>query len=607
MTFLPWFKNFAKIILISSTVIIISIFLGSIVSKPISLTFAESLEEIQNQIKEAESELSKIKTKAANIQNTLNNLSGKLNVTKGQINSLQSDIDDISSDITNLNRKMDLKKLELDQNTKIRNQTLRNLYITNRKSLLELLLEPNILANTSQAAAYHFTFINNSENLIGNINRDIKKYESDKNELEEIKEQVEKQKDDLLALASKLSSQVSSTKNALSATDQEKAAIQKKLSELSAKQQELLAEKTETFSTSVGDVPLKGDPNSRADYNPGFKKAFAAFSFGAPHRKGMSQYGAKGRAESGQDYKEILRSYYGDVEIKEVDLPKNIRTTSGTMELDGRYLKGLAEMPSSWPSDALKAQAIAARTYAMSYVGWRTNNTNPGGRICTTESCQVWSSSKASSSSAAKWHDAVSDTKGVIMISKKTGEIFSAWYASTSGGYNYQYTSLGHTTRGGWDTKCSGKDCWTSKAYENIGGSSWFYKGWYKTRSNKSCGRSHPWLTEKEFADIVGALVLYEEDENNQKHLSQPDAKSCWGKDIGETWSRDKVREKSGIKEINDVDVSYSSGGVTAEVKIKTNKGEYKFSGGDFKAIFNLRAPGSIHLKSLLFNVEVRD
>ena len=84
---------------------------------------------------------------------------------------------------------------------------------------------------------------------------------------------------------------------------------------LSIRQQALLAEKTGSFQTTVGEVPVADDPASRPDYNPGFSPAFAGFSFGAPHRKGMSQYGAYGRAKSGQNAEEILRWYY-NVELK---------------------------------------------------------------------------------------------------------------------------------------------------------------------------------------------------------------------------------------------------------------------------------------------------
>ena len=84
-----------------------------------------------------------------------------------------------------------------------------------------------------------------------------------------------------------------------------------KIAALTARQQEILAAKSGTFQTTVGEVPLADDPASRPDYNPGFSPAFAAFSFGAPHFKGMSQYGAYGRSKSGQNTEEILRAYYG--------------------------------------------------------------------------------------------------------------------------------------------------------------------------------------------------------------------------------------------------------------------------------------------------------
>jgi len=615
-----WRRKLKNVFILSLAILPVFVFI--IKPRAIHVIKAETLEELEQQKEEAEkdlekkqSELSSIQEKADAISKTIGDLSGKLSVTKTQINDLETQIKSLTDDIQNLSQKMDIKQSELNQREKIRDLTLRNLYINDTQNILELLLAGNNVVSLTQSAFYFQSFVDNSENLIISINNDIKQFAKDKKTIEEIKDQVEKQKKDMATLAAKIASEVNSAQGELTEVSQKKVAVQqdlneinKKLSEISAKQRALLAEKTETFSTSVGDVPTSGDPNSRADYDPGFTKAFAAFSFGAPHRKGMSQYGAKGRAESGQDYKDILKAYYGDIEITEPgNLPITIRTSSGTFDLDGKYLKGIAEMPSDWPMEALKAQAIAARTYALSYIGYRRDSGGGSGQICTTENCQVWSSSKASSSSATRWHQAVEETKGKIMIGKATGEIFSAWYAASSGGYNYSYTSLGHSTSGGWDTKCKSRDCWTSDAYESIGSSPWFYKGWYKSRSNKSCGRSHPWLTEEEFADIIGALALYEDDKDNQKHLSQPDAQSCYGENIPDTWSKDTVREKSGISEIKSVDVSYSSGGYTAEVKVNTNKGEYKFSGEDFKAIFNLRAPGVIHLKSMLFNIEVKD
>jgi peptidoglycan hydrolase-like amidase/uncharacterized protein YoxC len=567
---------------------------------------ADEADEIQKEIDKKKGELAAVIEKANKINDELKKLSGDLSLSNGKLNSVRAQIKDLQADIVNVSNKLEIKKKDLEERNKIKDLLLRSIYISEKNnSLTKMLITQKSISDAAQKTNYYLSFINTSNNIIGQISNSIDSYEKDKAEIEKIKAGVEKQENDLKVLVQKLASQVASSKNDLASTSQEQNDIQRKLNELSAEQKKLLEQKAGSFETSVGDVPSTGDSNSNPNYNPGFKPAFAAFSFGAPHRQGMSQYGAKGRAEEGQDYKEILKAYYGDVEIKEIDgIIETIKTDKGGMEFEGKYLKGLAEMPSSWHKEALKAQAVAARTYALARIGWRVSNPNSGSTICTTETCQVWSSSKASSSSAANWHKAVEDTKHLVLVSKKTGEIFSPLYAATSGGYNYSYTSLGHTTSGGWDTKCGSKNCWTDDAFESIGRSPWFYKGWYKTRSNQSCSRTHPWLNEEEFADIIGAVVLYEKDSDNQKHLSQVDAQKCWGKDINDTWSRDKVKQESGITSVKDISVSYSSNGQTSQVKVNTNKGEHNFSGEDFKAIFNLRAPGAIQIKSSLFNIE---
>jgi len=86
------------------------------------------------------------------------------------------------------------------------------------------------------------------------------------------------------------------------------------LSALSSKQQEIINAKSGGFTASVGDSDLADDINASIK---GFKDnapsgSFAVFSFGGyTHRKGMSQYGARGRAQNGQNANQILKAYYG--------------------------------------------------------------------------------------------------------------------------------------------------------------------------------------------------------------------------------------------------------------------------------------------------------
>jgi hypothetical protein len=55
------------------------------------------------------------------------------------------------------------------------------------------------------------------------------------------------------------------------------------------------------------------------------------------------------------------------------------------------YLKGIAEMPASWPMAALEAQAIAARSYALATTGWDGREGEPlDTPICATTACQVY-------------------------------------------------------------------------------------------------------------------------------------------------------------------------------------------------------------------------
>lgn len=420
-------------------------------------------------------------------------------------------------------------------------------------------------------------------------------------DLEDRKKTLEKERGSLAYLKTETDRRAQSVRKLVGEASAYQSKLTATISSLTALQESILNAKSGTFQTTVGDVPLADDPASRPDYNPGFSPAFAAFSFGAPHFKGMSQYGAFGRAKSGQDAETILRAYYGGgVEIKkDYDADKQIGVEGyGRMDIE-TYVKRIYEMPNSWGGEggmeALKAQAVAARSYALA---WTREGT--GGNICTTESCQVYKNANK----GGTWEEAVNATRGWVLV--KDGKIVSSWYASTSGGYQEAYNTLAYlqngsnyTTPAFWDTP-SGRGGWTSQAYEKTAGSPWFYKGWYKDRAGDSCGRSHPWLTSEEMADILNAwVVLFQGGGEGSKVTPMG---SCWG---GNPYSISELRTIGGYTSVSGVSVTYSDGGVTASVTFQTNKGSTPpISGVDFKKAFNLRAPGRISLKSGLFNIE---
>ncbi|MCI0635357.1 MAG: SpoIID/LytB domain-containing protein [Actinobacteria bacterium] len=98
------------------------------------------------------------------------------------------------------------------------------------------------------------------------------------------------------------------------------------------------------------------------------------------------------------------------------------------------YLYGLAEVPSSWPAAALRAQAIAARTYAF------TKAANSQHRpVC---DCALYASSfdqvyagwdKEGGLDGDRWVSAVDDTLDQVVLDG--GQTIQAFYMSSSGGY----------------------------------------------------------------------------------------------------------------------------------------------------------------------------
>lgn len=491
-----------------------------------------------------------------------------------QVNSIKKRVAFIEYDLILKEKNIEQSYKNLERQQQILNATIRDYYIKSyNNNPLTLFLSAGSVSELTQVLGYQKATADRDKAIITNIVVSI-------TGLEQRKKELESERANIVIVKDKLDKIVAGAR-AYQAT------LANTIAQLSAKQQEILSAKSGTFVTAVGDVPLADDPKASPNYNPGFSPAFAAFSFGGyTHRKGMSQYGAKGRAESGQNATTILSAYYGKAPVGK-DTNGTIKVSGyGDIDFEGRYLLGIAEMPSTFHKEALKAQAIAARSYAYRY---KQN----GQEICATESCQVYSNSKADNP-PAEWRQAVEETRGQVI------EDVVTYYSSTTGGY---------ITTMGWDTTSANKDTWTSGAYEKIGNSPWFYKAWYTQSysiSSNTCGRSHPWLNQEEMADVLNAYLIQNKSGVDNGRIT-PITTSCWGGNpytIGE--ARDLANSVGGgaVTSVSSVSVTYSNDGTTANISFATNRGSVSLSGSDFKQIFNLRAPGYISIKSPLYNIE---
>jgi len=318
------------------------------------------------------------------IQKQIDELNILLNTNKGEASKIQAKLKSIQSQISVAVTKLKITEANIkDRSEKVSTQYLilsvkiREMYMRLRSQPLWISLFSTMnMGEVRRELAYRQDSNEADKQMIVSLVSEIGKLEADKKALEKQKLQLAKLQADLDAQNAVFQKEIKE--------------ISTKIAVLSARQQAILAEKQGTFTTTVGDVPLADDVNARPDYNPGFSPAFAAFSFGAPHFKGLSQYGAFGRAKSGQNAETILHAYYGGVEIKkDYDTGKQISVSGyGRMDIE-TYVKRIYEVPNSWGDEggfeALKAQAVAARSYALAW----TDQGN-GGAICTTQACQVY-------------------------------------------------------------------------------------------------------------------------------------------------------------------------------------------------------------------------
>ncbi|OGH02865.1 MAG: hypothetical protein A2798_00320 [Candidatus Levybacteria bacterium RIFCSPHIGHO2_01_FULL_37_17] len=510
----------------------------------------------------------------------INELTNALNMSisatkplEDQVNSIKKRVAVIESDLTVKEKSINDGYKNLEKQQEILNATIRDYYIKSYyNSPLLIVLTTNSASELTQVLGYQRATADRDKALITSLVISI-------STLEERKKALESEKKRIVVIKDQLSKIVTEAKAY-------QADLSGKIAALSAKQQEIINSRSGTFTATIGDSNLADDYNASIN---GFRASapggyFAAFSFGAyTHRKGMSQYGARGRAMNGQTANQILSKYYGKEPVSK-DTGGDISVSGfGSMNFEDRYLMGIAEMPSTWHPEALKAQAIAARTYAYRYKV-------EGKEICTTEACQVFSSSKADNTPQT-WRDAVNATRGQVL------EDVVTYYASTHGGY---------TTTTGWDTTDnSGGSNFIDKAWDAKGGSPWLYKAWYTqgySTSSDKCGRSNPWLSPEEMADIVNAAIALRTGGIDTSRIT-PVTTSCWG---GNPYSMDELRNlvsgNGGISQATSVSVSQGDG-TTSNVTING----INFSGSEFKKAFNLRAPGRLSIPQsgfAFYNIE---
>lgn len=493
---------------------------------------------------------------------------------------LEAQIGAIEANIRSLELQIGIKKAQIATNEKklaakqtVLETNIRDFYKKDYQSSLEYVLTTLFagenLGDTVRGLGYRQSLIDQQKRVITSIVLEITDLAADRKKLEETQSWVATKKILLQATLAPIRELVNRAKAYQSQLTQT-------VGSLSARQQDLIAAKLGSLnlSRSAGISMACSDDRN---IDPGFSPRLAFYTFGIPHRVGMSQFGAYGRAKDGQDYKKILNEYYNSISFeKRGNININV-DGYGSISLE-QYLLGIYEVPDSWPMEALKAQALAARSYALAY----TNN--GANSICTTQDCQVYKGGNK----GGNWEQAVKQTEGEVMTNG--GQVIKAWFSSTDGGYTHSSAEIfgGATawTKNMRDTNgdISNISDLFNRAYDRESPCFYNAQGW-RTQYNKSA-----WLRPEEVADIVNVILLSAKTND-------------W-----DSWDAGRVRQELGsgaFTRIDNVSMNFDLGsGKTTSVTVSGDAGTKTFDGKTFKDYFNVRAPANIAIVGPLYNVE---
>ncbi len=567
----------------------------------------DQIDQTNQQITEKKGVLASIEKRISEISNSNYTVSQKISLINEEITKLNASITSNEKALNTKIKEIEDKQALLELKKKNLDSLSSELYIQSRFRISTFFLSDQKWDEMVKDFFVKKSAIGLLKDEVEQINGEFSSLTESKVQLESQKIDLEEEKQgladsyDLLAQEkSKLQAELNSQYAIKSSISQQIGNLKKQLSSIQLSL--YLARQGSTIIDS-NSVPSSGEYITTL---AGFREkastgTFAVFSFGAwTHRNGMSQWGAKARADAGQTYETILSAYYPQITLnKTYSEPATIkvkgtgdsctcqkRDSSGkcvsyTRSYDetipfSTYMKGIYEMPPSWNIEAVKAQAVASRSYAIAQIKAK-------GYVAPNQGDQVYKDCE----NIKAWRTAVNSTQGQVLT--VSGKAYSAQFSAVAGGYL-------NTSK--WDTTDkSGNGNWWERAWEQKSNVSWFYKTWYRDENNDSTCNRNPWVTQEEMADLVNTASYLAKllKSGGSDTRIVPIADACHSS--GNPYSYTKMRNLSDSKATKVFTaVTVNSGGTTQYIKFTTDAGDITINGDVFKMAYNLRAPGHLHI-----------
>lgn len=547
------------------SIILISVFFIVIIF-PVN---SKTLDEIEQEIKDKESELESLEVQlqeakdlALYYESQKGSTASELEKIENELNQVETEIQINEAEIEKLEQSLELKNLELEYQSMQMSGKLLDLYIHDRKGVVDTFLPQGDFDGLWKDVQYRESLLGVNLGSINEISTDIESLESEKGNVEKSIAFLGEENDRLGDLKKDLESQIAyySSLAAYNTNKQggiraQMGGVQQAIDGLTEEQKKMMDEEMQLIKNANGGTqPLVSGEyyfygRGRASYQG--------------HGLGFSQYGAKGGGLAGMNADSIAKFYYQG---------SYIETTTGTVNVIGYgvmdiedYASGLGEVPDyacgtqeqqnersdkyrvpnpnlwengCWPEEAIKAQVIVARSYALAY----------GKAICTTATCQVYKGGNNK-----RW--AAEETAGKVL--KVDGSIIKAYYSSDN--------------HNGWGSATHRNPVWCGDFHGNCGaGFSWLQAVNDSSFAAKGSYTDWMWRTNSYTLEEIQSMLE-------------------WYANQGYTYpsSNDVRNLLNNVGSISDLAMQRDVSGRVAKISITGSLGSENVNGGFFKMIWN--------------------
>lgn len=400
-------KYFNKIKIINSLLVVVLLF-GMF---PVVSVSARTSEDVGKEIEEKEQELQEINKQLESAQESLDKTQSKKNSAVGIIAGLEAEISLLEENIAFneikirvLEESKNIKELEKEQREVVQSKQIEESYISWKSEddkFVSMMLNSE---NPVKTATYYDLIAMNGQAGIEELAKELKSIEDDyasfSEEYDDLQSQFAMFEEQIIqkrAEIDKINQAIASESKKLSSTKQQANKTKAQIDQLYDEQKAIQEYEAWLLEQGGDNDDGGGDENIVAgEYYFSGRGRDAVQGHGV----GLSQNGALGAALAGWSYKQIIEFYYQGAKIVKYTSRDTLPVKNyGEMNIE-TYVAGIGEVPSygcedlgvnfgdkgywgCWPKEAIKAQIVAARSYAISY-------TSGGYPICTTASCQVY-------------------------------------------------------------------------------------------------------------------------------------------------------------------------------------------------------------------------